>query len=69
MVFALRGGSFVEPPFVAQPLSLIGLTIMMFLFGPFSGFALEVVAMAVLFTWVYVNAARNIWGRSCFTCS
>jgi membrane protease YdiL (CAAX protease family) len=47
VVFALRGGTFVEPPFVAQPVSLIGLTVMMFLFGPFSeefgwrGFALD----------------------------
>ena len=31
VVFALGGGTFVQPPFVAQPLSLIGLTIMMFL--------------------------------------
>jgi membrane protease YdiL (CAAX protease family) len=122
VVFALRGGGFVEPPFVAQPLSLIGLTIMMFLFGPFSeefgwrgfaldrllarwnalraslilgvlwafwhlplffipgtaqqqmgnpvavftGFAVEVVAMSVLFTWVYVNTARSIWGAILF---
>jgi len=122
VVFALRGGGFVEPPFVAQPLSLIGLTIMMFLFGPFSeefgwrgfaldwllarwnalraslilgvlwafwhlplffipgtaqqqmgnpvavftGFAVEVVAMSVLFTWVYINTARSIWGAILF---
>ena len=33
-VFALRGGAFVVPPFVAQPLSLIGLTIMIFVAGP-----------------------------------
>jgi membrane protease YdiL (CAAX protease family) len=120
--FALGGGTFVEPPFVAQPLSLIGLTIMMFLFGPFSeefgwrgfaldrllvrrnalmssvilgvlwafwhlplffipgtsqqqignpvpmftGFALEVVAMSVLLTWLYVNTARSIWGAILF---
>jgi len=122
MVFALGGGTFVKPPFVAQPLSLIGLTVMMFLFGPFSeefgwrgfaldrlltrwnalisslilgvlwafwhlplffipgtaqqqmgnpvpmftGFAVEVVAMSVLFTWVYVNTARSIWGAILF---
>jgi len=122
VVFALRGGTFVEPPFVAQPLSLIGLTIMMFLFGPFSeefgwrgfaldrllerwnalasslilgvlwafwhlplffipgtgqqqmgnpvpmftGFAVEVVAMSVLLTWLYVNTARSIWGAILF---
>ena len=121
-VFALRGGVFVEPPFVAQPLSLIGLTIMMFLFGPFSeefgwrgfaldrllerwsalpsslilgvlwafwhlplffipgtgqqqmgnpmpmftGFAVEVVAMSVLLTWLYVNTACSIWGAILF---
>ncbi|MFB0536217.1 MAG: CPBP family intramembrane glutamic endopeptidase [Anaerolineae bacterium] len=118
VAFALRGGGFVEPPFVAQPVSLIGFTIMMFLFGPvseefgwrgfaldrllarqnalraglilgvlwacwhlllffipgtaqqqmgnpvpmFTGFAVEVVAMSVLFTWLYVNTARSIWG-------
>jgi len=122
VVFTLRGGTFVEPPFVAQPLSLIGLTIMMFLFGPvseefgwrgfaldrllvrqnalraslilgvlwafwhlplffipgtaqqqmgnpvamFTGFAVEVVAMSVLLTWVYVNTARSIWGAILF---
>ena len=122
VVFALRGGTFVEPSFVAQPLSLIGLTIMMFLFGPFSeefgwrgfaldrllerwnalvsslilgvlwafwhlplffipgttqqqmgnpvpmftGFALEVVAMSVLLTWIYANTARSIWGAILF---
>lgn len=122
VVFALRGGTFVEPPFVAQPLNLIGLTVMMFLFGPFSeefgwrgfaldrlltrwnalisslilgllwafwhlplffipgtgqqqmgspipmftGFAVEVVAMSVLLTWLYVNTARSIWGAILF---
>jgi len=121
-VFALQGGTFVEPPFVAQPLSLIGLTIMMFLFGPFSeefgwrgfaldrllerwtglasslilgvlwafwhlplffipgtaqqqmgnpmpmftGFGVEVVAMSVLLTWLYVNTTRSIWGAILF---
>jgi membrane protease YdiL (CAAX protease family) len=122
VVFALGGGTFVESPFVAQPVSLIGLTVMMFLFGPFSeefgwrgfaldrlltrwnalvaslilgvlwafwhlplffipgtaqqqmgspipmftGFAVEVVAMSVLLTWLYVNTARSIWGAILF---
>jgi membrane protease YdiL (CAAX protease family) len=122
VVFAVQGGTFVEPPFVAQPLSLIGLTIMMFLFGPlseelgwrgfaldrllerwnalvsslilgvvwafwhlplffipgtgqqqmgdpilmFTGFAVEVLAMSVLLTWIYVNTARSIWGAILF---
>lgn len=32
----------------------------------FTGFAVEVVAMSVLFTWVYVNTARGIWGAILF---
>ena len=32
----------------------------------FTGFAVEVVAMSVLLTWLYVNTARSIWGAILF---
>ena len=32
----------------------------------FTGFALEVLAMSVLLTWIYINTARSIWGAILF---
>jgi membrane protease YdiL (CAAX protease family) len=70
VVFALRGGVFVTPPFVAQPLSLIGLTVMMVFLGPFSeefgwrGFALDRLLArwsALPFLVVFLRD-RNKWG-------
>jgi len=93
VVFALRGGTFVERGFALDrlltrwnalisslmlgvlwafwhlPLFFIPGTSQQQMGNPvamFTGFAVEVVAMSVLFTWVYVNTARSIWGAILF---
>ncbi len=118
IVFTLRGGVFVRPMFLDQPLSIVSIVIMIFTFGPlseefgwrgfgldrvlarwnalvasltlgvfwalwhlplffvlgtsqqmmgdpipmFTAFAVEVLAMTVLFTWIYANTERSLWG-------